>query len=56
MERTPEANEPIRDLEPQAPEHPADATTDADDVRGGRKAGGGQQDYLKVTMTDVLIT
>ncbi len=28
---------------------------ETEQVVGGRKAGGGQQDYLKVTMEDVLI-
>lgn len=32
------------------------ADAEADAVKGGRKAGGGQQEYLTVTMNDVLIS
>lgn len=31
------------------------AKLEADAVRGGRKAGEGQKDFMKVTMKDILI-
>ena len=30
--------------------------SDAEEVKGGRKAGKDQQEYLKVTMSDVIIS
>jgi hypothetical protein len=52
-ESVPQSDE-IRDLEPKQADGHSDAPDD--DVKGGRKAGGGQQDYLTVTMSDVLIS
>ena len=45
----------VEDLQPQAPDASATAE-EAEAVRGGRKAGAEQQEYLKVTMSDVLIS
>lgn len=48
------AHEPeLRDLEEKRNEHAESAD---EQVRGGRKAGGGQQDYLIVKMSDVIIS
>ena len=44
----------LRDLEPQKSAEQADGSEA--EVKGGRKAGGAQQDYLKVTMSDVIIS
>ena len=44
----------LRDLEPRPVADQADGA-DAD-VKGGRKAGGEQQEYLKVTMSDVMVS
>ena len=44
----------LRDLEPRPATDQADGSDT--DVKGGRKAGGGQQDYLNVTMKDALIS
>ena len=38
-------DESIRDLEPQQPERQTVKPEDADAVKGGRKAGGTQQEY-----------
>ena len=48
------SSEELRDLEPKKADDQADGS-DAE-VKGGRKAGGSQQEYLKVTMSDVLIS
>jgi len=42
------ADEQVEDLEV--------GTEEAQEVKGGRKAGKGQQEYLKVEMEDVIIT
>ena len=61
MEQSPEraerneTPEELSDL-PPAPTSDALAEQDADAVRGGRKAGGGQQDYLVITMNDIIVT
>ena len=39
-------DESIDDLEPQQPEKESVTPEDADAVKGGRKAGGTQQEYL----------
>ncbi len=46
----------VEDLAPETRDQKDVAAGEADAVRGGRKAGGDQQDYLKVTMSDVLIS
>ena len=59
MEKPGEKIESLGDLEPQAAEAQDVAERDADAVRGGltnRKAGKEQHEYLKVTMSDVLVT
>jgi hypothetical protein len=56
MPHTPDRDENIRDLEPQQPEQQTVKPDDADAVKGGRKAGGGQQDYLTVTLDAPIIT
>ena len=43
----------LRDLEPRNAEQ-ADGS-DAE-VKGGRKAGGEQQEYIKITMEDLLVS
>jgi hypothetical protein len=45
MAETPDRDESIRDLEPQLPEQQELKPDDADAVKGGRKAGGGQMEY-----------
>lgn len=46
MSEPTDRDENIRDLEPQQPEPPTVKEEDADAVKGGRKAGGTQQEYL----------
>lgn len=43
----------LRDLEAKKDEQAESAD---EQVKGGRKAGGGQQDYLIVKMNDVIIS
>ena len=63
MERSPEQAsdqqnaEPLQDLEPATQADGAVTEQDADAVRGGvRAASGDPQQYIKYTMTDVIIT
>ena len=44
----------LRDLEARKDEQVAESADEQ--VKGGRKAGGGQQDYLIVKMSDVIIS
>jgi hypothetical protein len=50
-----EPTEALRDL-PPAPAQENVVAENADAVRGGRKAGGGQQDYLVVTLNEVYVS
>ena len=61
MEQSPERaerNEPPEELRDLPPASASDALAerDADAVRGGRKAGGGPQDYLVITLKDITVT
>ena len=44
------------DLEPVTLDKTEAGVKEAESVRGGRKAGGGQQEFLIVKMEDVIIT
>jgi len=56
MEKPSEKIESLGDLEPQTIEQKEGGEAEADSVRGGRKAGKDQHEYLIVTMEDVLIS
>ena len=61
MEQSPEraerneTAEELRDL-PLAPAQEQVTEADADAVRGGRKAGGTQEEYMTIKMTDIIVT
>ena len=61
MEQSPEraerneTAEELRDL-PPAPAQEQVTEADADAVRGGRKAGGTQEEYMTIKMTDIIVT
>jgi hypothetical protein len=46
MSEPTDRDESIPDLEPQEPETQEVKDEDADALKGGRKAGGGQQEYF----------
>ena len=46
----------LRDLEAKKDEQAGHAESADEQVKGGRKAGGGQQDYLIVKMNDAIIS
>ena len=61
MEQSPERSERIESTEelrdlPPAPAPEALHEQDADAVRGGRKAGSGQQEYLTIKMSDIIVS
>ena len=54
--KTPETSEKLDDLHPATPKADDVNTTDAESVKGGRKAGSEQQEYMKITMSDIIVS
>ena len=54
--KTPETTEKLDDLQPETPQTEDVAATDAESVKGGRKAGSEPLDYMKITMSDIIVS